>query len=73
MLSAADQALAEGVVAATGERQRRAVAKTITLLESTRADHRARAELVLNALLAKTGQSVSEDLFQGFSALVAAP
>ncbi len=57
MLSAADQALVDGVVAASGERQRRAVAKTITLLESTRPDHRARAEPVLNALLTKAGQS----------------
>jgi LAO/AO transport system kinase len=57
MLSAADQALVDAVVAPDGERQRRAIAKTITLLESTRADHRARADEVLNALLPHCGKS----------------
>jgi LAO/AO transport system kinase len=38
-------------------RRRRAIAKTITLLESTRADHRARADELLNALLPHTGRS----------------
>ncbi len=38
-------------------RRRRAIAKTITLLESTRADHRARADDLLNALLPHTGRS----------------
>jgi LAO/AO transport system kinase len=33
------------------------VAKTITLLESTRADHRARADALLNALLPHSGKS----------------
>jgi LAO/AO transport system kinase len=37
--------------------QRRAVAKAITLLESTRADHRARADALLSALLPATGRS----------------
>ena len=37
--------------------RRRAVAKTITLLESTRADHRLRADALLNALLPHTGRS----------------
>ncbi len=40
-----------------GPAQRRAVAKAITLLESTRADHRARADDLLNALLSSTGRS----------------
>jgi LAO/AO transport system kinase len=40
-----------------GERQRRAIAKAITLLESTRADHRAQADELLTALLPHTGQS----------------
>src|SRR5512138_684034 len=57
MPSAADQALLDGVLRGRGEVQRRAVAKTITLLESTRADHRARAEGVLDALLPASGQS----------------
>jgi LAO/AO transport system kinase len=38
-------------------RRRRAIAKTITLLESTRPDHRARADDLLNALLPHTGRS----------------
>lgn len=38
-------------------RQRRAVAKAITLLESTRADHRVLADELLTGLLPHTGQS----------------
>ena len=49
-----DQALFDGV--RLGER--RALAKAITLLESTRADHRARADALLNALLPHTGQAM---------------
>jgi LAO/AO transport system kinase len=37
--------------------QRRAMAKAITLLESTRADHRARGDELLTALLPHTGRS----------------
>lgn len=37
--------------------QRRAVAKAITLLESTRADHRLQADALLTALLPHTGKS----------------
>jgi len=50
-LPAADQSLVDGVL--RGER--RAVAKAITLLESTRGDHRSRADAVLNALLPSAG------------------
>jgi len=57
MLDAADQPLLDGVLHARGEAQRRAIAKTITLLESTRTDHRARAEELLNALLPASGKS----------------
>jgi len=57
MIDGTDQALLDGVLRARGEAQRRAIAKTITLLESTRADHRARAEVLLNALLPASGQS----------------
>jgi LAO/AO transport system kinase len=57
MLDAADQALLDGVLRAQGEPQRRAIAKTITLLESTRIDHRNRAEALLNALLPASGKS----------------
>ncbi len=50
MLPPADQALLDDVSGARGERQRRAVARAITLLESTRADHRDRADALLAAL-----------------------
>ncbi len=50
-LDAADQALVDGVLAC----QLRALAKTITLTESQRDDHRARAQKVLEALLPHTG------------------
>jgi len=43
--------------AASPMAQRRAVAKAITLLESTRADHRAQADELLTALLPHTGQA----------------
>jgi LAO/AO transport system kinase len=58
MLAAADQALVDGVLGEPGPSQRRAIAKAITLLESTRADHRARADEVLNALLPAAGRSL---------------
>jgi LAO/AO transport system kinase len=53
-LPAPDQALYEGVC----RRERRAIAKAITLLESTRADHRGRADALLNMLLPHTGQAM---------------
>ena len=52
MLPRADQELLAGVTGATGETQRRAIAKAITLLESRRADHRERADALLTALRA---------------------
>jgi LAO/AO transport system kinase len=58
MLAPADQALLDAVTGAPGAAQRRAIAKTITLLESTRADHRARADELLNALLPASGGSL---------------
>ncbi len=57
VLPAADQKLADAVTGPPGPAQRRALAKTITLLESTRADHRARADELLNRLLPATGRS----------------
>lgn len=54
-LPAADAALAEAVLGPPGAAQRRGVAKAITLLESTRPDHRARADALLNALLPACG------------------
>jgi LAO/AO transport system kinase len=53
-LEASDQRLVEGVLA----RQRRALARAITLIESTRRDHQARAAGVLEALLPHTGRSL---------------
>ena len=53
-LSLNDEALKQGVL--SGER--RALAKAITLLESTRGDHRARADALLNALLPHTGRAM---------------
>ena len=38
--------------------ERRAIAKAITLLESTRADHRVQADSLLNALLPHTGRAM---------------
>ena len=57
MLEAVDQALVNDLTSAPSLKQRRALAKVITLLESTRLDHRKRADQVLNALLPKTGKS----------------
>lgn len=53
-LSPADQELVDGVLA----KQRRALAKTITLIESTRVDHQQRAQKVLGALLPHTGKAI---------------
>ncbi|TDM09930.1 MAG: methylmalonyl Co-A mutase-associated GTPase MeaB [Ideonella sp. MAG2] len=47
----------QDVIGGEPARQRRAMAKTITLLESTRADHRLHADALLNALLPATGDS----------------
>ena len=57
MLNAADQDLVTELTGAHTLKQRRALAKIITLLESTRLDHRKRADEVLNTLLPKTGKS----------------
>ena len=57
MLNAADQTLISDLTGAPSSAQRRALAKIITLLESTRLDHRKRADEVLNALLPRTGKS----------------
>jgi LAO/AO transport system kinase len=47
----------EEILSVASPVQRRAIAKAITLLESTRADHRAQADALLTALLPHTGQS----------------
>jgi LAO/AO transport system kinase len=49
--------LLEGLLHGTPPVQRRAMAKAITLLESTRADHRLQADALLTAMLPHTGQS----------------
>lgn len=45
------------ITQSAGAQQRRAIAKAITLLESTRTDHRAQADELLTALLPHTGKS----------------
>jgi LAO/AO transport system kinase len=47
----------EALLASDGPVQRRTIAKAITLLESTRADHRTQADELLTALLPHTGKS----------------
>ena len=54
LLDPADQTLVDGVLAG----QRRALAKSITLIESTRPDHQERAQHVLAALLPHTGKAI---------------
>jgi LAO/AO transport system kinase len=54
----ADRSLVDVIVGPPGPASRRAVAKAITLLESTRADHRERADELLNTLLPHSGQSL---------------
>ncbi|MEW6515037.1 MAG: methylmalonyl Co-A mutase-associated GTPase MeaB [Pseudomonadota bacterium] len=53
-LSPEDRELVDGVIAG----QRRALAKAITLIESSRADHQERAAAVLDALLPHTGRAL---------------
>lgn len=54
----ADSRLVDAVLHGAPMARRRAIAKAITLLESTRADHRAQADALLTALLPHTGQSL---------------
>jgi LAO/AO transport system kinase len=53
-LDAADQQLVDGVLT----KQRRSLAKAITLIESTRTDHQRRAQQVVAALLPHTGRAI---------------
>ena len=53
-LTAEDASLVAGVLA----RARRALAKAITLIESTRDDHQERARALLDALLPNSGQAM---------------
>ena len=50
--------MVESIVRAQASAQRRAIAKAITLLESTRADHRAQGDELLTALLPHTGKAL---------------
>jgi LAO/AO transport system kinase len=56
-MTQATTAVLDGIVQGDGLRQRRSVAKAITLLESTRVDHRVQADELLTALLPHTGKS----------------
>jgi LAO/AO transport system kinase len=58
VLATADQALVDAVLGSPGPAQRRAIAKAVTLLESTRADHRRRADAMLDALLPASGKAL---------------
>ncbi|MEG0000934.1 MAG: methylmalonyl Co-A mutase-associated GTPase MeaB [Comamonas sp.] len=49
--------LLEGILHGSAAVQRRAIAKAITLLESTRADHRAQADALLTTMLPHTGKA----------------
>jgi len=57
-LPEAEQRLYAQIVGEDPMPRRRAIAKTITLLESTRSEHRLRADELLNALLPHTGRSL---------------
>lgn len=56
-MNAQPHPLHAGITSAPGPVQRRAMAKAITLLESTRADHRAQGDELLTALLPHTGNA----------------
>ena len=57
MLTPADRALTDAVTGPPGPAQRRAIAKAITLVESTHAGHRERADAILDTLLPMSGRS----------------
>lgn len=57
-LPEADRVLIQNLLAGAGAVQRRSLAKIITLLESTRADHRLRADALLDALLPSSGHAL---------------
>ncbi|MFN3957522.1 MAG: methylmalonyl Co-A mutase-associated GTPase MeaB [Tepidimonas ignava] len=57
-MSPATESLLQALRHGAPMQQRRAMAKAITLLESTRADHRQQADALLEALLPHTGQAL---------------
>ena len=59
MSSLSDPAiLAAAILGADARSRRRALAKAITLIESTRSDHRAQADVLLDALLPHSGKAL---------------
>ena len=56
-LAPAQQQWLQALLHGPGPQRRRAIAKSITLLESTRADHRQQADALLNAVLPHSGRS----------------
>jgi len=52
------EGLSRQILCGNTTQRRRAIAKSITLLESTRSDHRAQADELLNTLLPHTGRSL---------------
>jgi LAO/AO transport system kinase len=56
--SAAPAGLLQALLGAPGPVKRRALAKAITLIESTRVEHRGQADELLNALLPHTGGAI---------------
>ncbi|MES2633854.1 MAG: methylmalonyl Co-A mutase-associated GTPase MeaB [Pseudomonadota bacterium] len=56
-MTTAARSLTDDVLAGDAPARRRAIAKAITLLESTRADHRAQGDELLTRLLPHTGKS----------------
>jgi LAO/AO transport system kinase len=57
-MSADHESLRAALMGSEPDAKRRALAKAITLLESTRVDHRLRADALLNALLPHTGKAM---------------
>ena len=58
MIAPEEAALLDAISGPAGPAQRRAIAKAITLLESTRADHSERSDALLNALLPRSGRAL---------------
>ena len=57
-MTADEESLRAALMGFEPDAKRRALAKAITLLESTRVDHRLRADAMLNALLPETGRAM---------------
>ncbi len=57
-MTADEASLRAALMGSEPDAKRRALAKAITLLESTRIDHRLRADSLLNALLPETGRAM---------------